>query len=134
MPRELVNPKELFDSVQYGYSHAALQHAGRTLHVAGQVGWNAKGELVGPGDLAQQTRQALANLKTVLAAAGARPADLVRLRTYVVKHTPDSLGVVLAEIKAFYGDAAPAPNTYLGVEALAVPGLLIEIEATAAIP
>lgn len=134
MSRELVNPPNLYNSVQYGFSHAALQHGGRTLHLAGQVAWNAKGDLVGEGDLAQQTRQVLENLKGVLTAVGARPTDLVRLRTYVVKHTPDKLGVVLGEIKAFYEGAEPAPNTYLGVEALALPELLVEIEAIAVIP
>ncbi|MFT3976499.1 MAG: RidA family protein [Sphingomonas bacterium] len=75
----------------------------------------------------------LANLRAVLAAAGATPADIVRLRTYVVDHTPDKLGVVLPEIGAFYEGATPAPNTFLGVAALALPDFLVEIEAIAAV-
>lgn len=69
----------------------------------------------------------------MLAEAGVTPADIVRLRTYVVNHSPDKLGVVLPEIGAFYGDATPAPNTFIGVAALALPDFLIEIEATASI-
>ena len=86
---------------------------------------------MGAGDLTAQTRHALANLRQVLASAGATPADVVRLRTYVVNHTPDKLGPVCAEIAAFYGDAAPAANTFIGVQALALPDFLIEIEADA---
>lgn len=133
MTNRKINPEGLYDAVGYGFSHAALQENGRTLHLAGQVGWDADCNIVGPGDLAAQTRQALANLKAVLAEVGATPADIVRLRTYVVDHTPDKLGIVLPEIGAFYGDALPAPNTFIGVATLALPDFLIEIEATAAI-
>lgn len=133
MTNTRLNPPGLYDSVGFGFSHAALQESGRTLHLAGQVAWDKQGALVGAGDLAAQTRQVLANLKIVLAAAGATPADVVRLRTYVVDHTPDKLGVVLPEIGAFFADALPAPNTFLGVATLALPDFLIEIEATAAL-
>lgn len=133
MANTRINPDGLYDAVGYGFSHAALQTSGKTLHLAGQVGWDANCNVVGGDDLGKQTRQALANLKVVLAAAGATPADIVRLRTYVVSHSPEKLGVVLPEVTAFYDGATPAPNTFIGVQALALPDFLIEIEATAAI-
>ena len=133
MTHQRINPDALYDAVSYGFSHATLQDGGRTLHLAGQVAWDADCNVVGAGDLAAQTRQALANLKTVLAAVGAKPADVVRLRTYVVDHSPDKLGVVLPEIGAFYEGSMPAPNTFIGVQSLALPDFLIEIEATAAL-
>ena len=126
-----VNPEELYNSVVYGFSHAAVSEGGRMLHLAGQVAWDANRELVGGGDLAAQARQCLANLRAVLESEGAGPADLVRLRTYVVDHTPDKIGPVMGEIMAFYGDTTPAPNTWIGVPALAMPEFLIEIEGTA---
>lgn len=128
-----INPATLYESTQFGFSHAVEQNGGRTLHLSGQVAWNGKGEIVGAGDLAAQTRQALANLKTVLAEVGATPADIVRLRTYVVDHSPDKLGPVIGELMAFYGGATPAANTFIGVQALALPDFLVEIEATAAL-
>jgi enamine deaminase RidA (YjgF/YER057c/UK114 family) len=70
----------------------------------------------------------------VLAEVGATPDNVVRLRTYVVDHSPEKLGVFLPEIGAFYGSATPAPNTVVGVAALALPDFLIEIEAVAALP
>lgn len=133
MPNDKINPAGLYDAVSYGFSHAAVQQGGRTLHCAGQVAWDKDGAVVGAGDLAAQTRQALANLKAVLAEAGATPADIVRLRTYVVDHSPDKLGPVLGEVGAFYEGATPAPNTFIGVAALALPDFLVEIEATAAL-
>jgi len=131
MRTEKVNPPELYESVSYGFSHAARQRCGSVLQLAGQVAWDKDGKLVGPDDLAAQTRQALSNIRTVLAAAGASPADVLGLRTYVVNHSPEKLGPVLAEIAQFYGKAVPAPNSFIGVSALALPEFLVEIEATA---
>jgi enamine deaminase RidA (YjgF/YER057c/UK114 family) len=133
MTRTAVNPESLYPTVPFGFSHAVEQTGGHTLHLAGQVAWDRECNLVGGDDVIAQTRQVLANLKVVLAAAGATPADVVRLRTYVVNHTPDKLGPICAEIAAFYGDALPAANTFIGVQALALPDFLIEIEATAAL-
>jgi enamine deaminase RidA (YjgF/YER057c/UK114 family) len=133
MKRELINPPTMYNSVQFGFSHGALQRGGATVHLAGQVAWDAQGKLVGAGDLAAQTRQALQNLRSVLAAVGGTPADIVRVRTYVVNHSPDKLGPVLGELGAFYGGTPPAPNTFIGVQALALPDFLVEIEATAVI-
>lgn len=135
MAIERINPARLYDSLRFGFSHATLQRpGGSTVHLAGQVAWDAQANLVGAGDLGAQTRQALANLKEVLASVGCTPADIVRLRTYVVDHSPDKLGVVLGEIGAFYGSAVPAPNTFIGVAALALPDFLVEIEAIAEVP
>lgn len=133
MKIDRINPATLYNSLQYGFSHATLQEGGRTLHLAGQVAWDRAGQVVGGSDLAAQTRQALENLRLVLADVGAKPANIVRLRTYVVNHDPGKLGIVLPEIGAFFGGAAPPPNTYIGVASLALPDFLIEIEATAVV-
>jgi enamine deaminase RidA (YjgF/YER057c/UK114 family) len=133
MRAERINPSSLYNSVQFGFSHAVRQKGGDTLHLAGQVAWDKEGKLVGAGDLVLQTRQALANLREVLKSVGAGPADVVRLRTYVVNHSPDKLGPVLGEVGAFYEGATPAANTFIGVQALALPDFLIEIEATAVV-
>jgi len=131
MTVERVNPAGLYDSLQYGFSHASVSTEGKLLHMAGQVAWDKDHNTVGGSDLAAQARQCLANLSTVLADHGLTPADLVRIRTYVVDHTPDKIGPVAGELMAFYGDVMPAPNTWIGVQALALPDFLIEIEATA---
>lgn len=132
MPDRL-NPPDLYTSVEFGFSHAVVSRGGTTVHCSGQVAWDRDHTLVGEGDLAAQAQQALTNLKAVLAAAGAGPQHVVRLRTYIVDHTPDKLGTIAPAMMAFYGDVLPAANTVVGVPALALPGFLIEVEATAVI-
>ena len=133
MSRKAINPESLYPSVHFGFSHATESVDGRMIHLAGQVAWDAKGELVGEGDVGSQAKQALENLKLVLADVGATPADVVRLRTYIVDHKPEYLEPVCGAIAEFYGEELPAANTLIGVQSLALPGLLIEIEATAQI-
>lgn len=126
-----VNPSTMYDSLAFGFSHASVSEGGRMLHLAGQVAWDKDQNVVGGDDLAAQAKQAFRNLRDVLASQGASPADLVRIRTYVVNHSPDKLEAVAGEMMAFYGDAIPAPNTWIGVQALALPEFLIEVEGTA---
>ena len=129
-----VNPDTMYNSLAFSFSHGSISDGGRMLHLAGQVAWDKDQNVVGGDDLAAQTRQALANLREVLVSQGASPADLVRIRTYVVNHSPDKLEAVAGEMMAFYGDAMPAPNTWIGVQALALPDFLIEVEGTAILP
>jgi enamine deaminase RidA (YjgF/YER057c/UK114 family) len=131
MTHTTINPETMYNAIQFGFSHAVESTGRRTLHLAGQVAWDDAGELVGPGDLKAQCAQVFRNLKKVLKEAGAAPADVVRLRTYVVDYSPDKLEVIGPALAAFYGDSLPAANTLLGVASLAMPDFLIEVEATA---
>ena len=113
------------------YTHVVRSSGSRLLHIAGQVARDAAGQTVGEGDFPAQLRQALANLRACLAAGGATLADVASIRTYIphydaVTHLP-TLREALSET---FGDALPA-NTLLGIEALALPELLVEIEALA---
>jgi len=128
-----INPQDMYDSVQYGFSHAVAHRGKKTIELAGQVAWDADCNLVGEGDLAAQAKQVFQNLRQVLAVAGAGPADVVRLRTYIVDYTPDMLDVIGSEIAAFYDGAVPAANTLIGVQSLALPGFMIEVEAVAVV-
>ncbi|WP_412049560.1 RidA family protein [Hoeflea sp. Naph1] len=131
MKREAVNPTTMYNATQFGFSHAVASEGRRMLHLAGQVAWDKDNNLVGSGDLRAQAAQAFANLKEVLAAEGASAANVVRLRTYVVNYSPDQLEIIGPAIGVFYGDVIPAANTLIGVQCLAMPDFLIEIEATA---
>lgn len=133
MARETINPQSMYLSLQYSFSHATKTHGQTTIHCAGQVAWDREGRLVGEGDLAAQARQALNNLKTVLAEAGATPADVVRMRTYVVDHKPEYLEIIGRAVDQFYAEELPAANTLVGVQSLALPEFLIEIEVTAVV-
>jgi enamine deaminase RidA (YjgF/YER057c/UK114 family) len=104
----------------------------RMVFVAGQVAEDGKGDLVAPGDLAGQARQAFANLGRALAAAGARPEQVTKLTIYVVGHRPEYLPDVSAARIAVFGDHRPA-DTIVGVQTLAEAGRLIEVDAMAVV-
>lgn len=134
MSKDFINPDALYNSVEMGFSHAVKSDGSVTLHCSGQVAWDKDQNIVAEGDVGGQARQALANLKVVLEAAGATIGDIVQLRTYVVNHNPSLLEPIGRAIGEFYAGATPAANTLIGVQALALPEFLIEIEATAKLP
>jgi enamine deaminase RidA (YjgF/YER057c/UK114 family) len=130
MNLELINPEEL--PTPESYTHVVAATGRRLVFVAGQVADDAYGNLVGPGDLAAQARQAFANVGRSLAAAGAGPEQVARITIYVVHHRPEYLPDISAARIAVFGDHKPA-DTLLGVETLAQPGYLIEVDAIAVV-
>jgi enamine deaminase RidA (YjgF/YER057c/UK114 family) len=130
MALELVNPEDL--PTPESYTHVIVATGSRLVFVAGQVAEDADGNLVAHGDLAGQARQAFANVGRALAAAGAGPEQVARITIYVVGHRPEYLPDISAARIAVFGDHKPA-DTVVGVEALAEPGRLIEVEALAVV-
>jgi len=130
MTLELINPEELPTPASYTQVVAAT--GSRLVFVAGQVAVDAQGNLVGSGDLAAQARQAFANVGRSLAAAGAGPKQVARITIYVVHHRPEYLLEISEARIAVFGDHKPA-DTIVGVETLAEPGYLIEVEAIAVV-
>lgn len=111
-----------------GYSEAvAVVFEGlKTIHVSGQVGEGS--------DLESQMRSALSNLKEVLGKAGASMEDVVKMNTYIVDYGPQSLETFREVRKELLGDSDMPASTLVGVESLALPDWLIEIEAVAVLP
>jgi len=131
MPKEYLNPPSLFDSQAVGFSQAVAASGSRTLYLSGQTAWDEHRQLVGGADLATQTRQALRNIKTIVEAGGGSLMDVVSLRIYIVDYVPEKADAVSGALReTFPGPVKPA-TTWIGVAALADPGFLIEIEATA---
>jgi enamine deaminase RidA (YjgF/YER057c/UK114 family) len=128
MTLELINPPDL--STPDSYTQVAVATGSRLVFVAGQLADDPQGNLVAPGDLAAQARQAFANVGRALAAAGARPDQVARITIYVVDHRPEYLPQISQARIAVFGDHKPA-DTIVGVETLAEPGYLIEVEAIA---
>lgn len=115
-----------------GYSNG-IEARGRMIFIAGQVAFGPDVSIVG-GDIAAQTRQALANIVSVLACAGATPRHVVRMTWYVVdmnayRREQASIGEAYRSIM---GTHFPA-MTLVGVAGLVEPGALVEIEATAVV-
>ena len=89
--------------------------------------------MVGKGDLRAQAEKASANLVAALKAAGATAADVVKMNTYVVNYKADDYRIVREERARIFPAENPPASTLIGVQALAIDGLLIEIEAVAAV-
>ncbi|MGH8153974.1 MAG: RidA family protein [Rhodanobacteraceae bacterium] len=130
MPRQAINPETLYDSRRI-YSQAIRTTSNTVLHCAGQIAVDQDGKLVGRGDVVAQARQDLANVGKLLAEAGATPADVARIRIYVVNHKTEFLEPISAEIAKFFGDVPLPASTWVGVASLARPEYLVEIEVTA---
>jgi enamine deaminase RidA (YjgF/YER057c/UK114 family) len=130
MPLELINPDEL--PTPESYTQVVAATGSRLVFVAGQVADDGQGNLVGAGDLAVQARQAFSNVGRALAAAGARPEQVTKITIYVVGHRPEYLPIISEARIAFFGDHKPA-DVLLGVETLAEPGYLIEVDAFAVV-
>jgi len=130
MKRTPINPWPW--SLKLGYHQAEiLEQTNRQLNCAGQTAVDAEGNPQHPEDMRKQIILALDNLETVLGAADMDLANITRVIIYTtdvdeaMKHF-DVLGSRFGPLKA-----AP-PMTLLGITRLALPGLMFEIEATAA--
>lgn len=101
---------------------------GNLLYTSGQIPLTAEGELV-TGDIVAQTHQVFANLKAVLAAAGAGLNNVVKV-TVFVKDIND-FGTINDIYAEYFGDHRPARSL---VEVARLPkDVSLEIELVAAL-
>ena len=130
MQRTAVNPWTW--SLAFGYAQGQLvQGATRHLTCAGQTAVDTNGAPQHPGDMRGQLALALANLEAVLQAADMGLANLTRLTIYATDVDAALQNFDLLGMRMGPAGAMP-PMTLLGVSRLALPPLMIEIEATAA--
>ena len=118
------------------YSQAVKVSAGSLLYVAGQVGVDSQGNLVGRGDVAAQTGQVFRNIGAVLAGAGTSFANVVEFTTYLVGR--DSIQPFIEARSRLFPTLYPSgdypPNTLLVISGLVNEDMLVEIKAVAALP
>ena len=129
-----IQPPDLFVSEPLGFSQIVASPPGTLLSLSGQGAFDASFKLVGEGDLGAQADQALHNIDRALAAADASREHLTSLRIYVVDYQPEQAIELGKRLGAYFGDAPPPAQTLIGVQALGMPGMLIEIEAMAVVP
>ncbi len=108
---------------------APATKVGNMVFVSGQTGTNNNGLVT--GTVHEQTQQTFKNLETILQAAGATMADVVKITCFLVRAS-DYKGYAEERLKAFPADSQPASSTLI-VKALARPEFLVEIEAIAVI-
>ena len=126
MSIQRINPNTLMTP---GAPYHAVVRKGNVVTTAGQIAFDAQGNLVGEGDIAAQTRQTLENVKNALEGAGATLDDVVKTTVFITDFANfKAMNEVYGE---FFGDSLPARST-VGVQ-LALPTLLVEIEAMAVV-
>jgi enamine deaminase RidA (YjgF/YER057c/UK114 family) len=131
LERRAISPWSWQDAFGFAQAHETTR-SGRTIYCAGQAAVDEDGRPLHAGDMRRQLVRALDNLEVVLHAADAQLADVVRL-TYYTTDVPalfDAWDLITERLAA--NDSRPA-STLLGVQALAFPELVIEIEATAVV-
>ena len=103
----------------------------RIVHVSGQTAVDTAGKVVGSTHL-DQSREAWRNLKAALEAAGATINDVAKITIYVVDYSWDAVEALTTAATEVFGGPPPlTANTLVGISALWLPGLLVEIEAVA---
>jgi enamine deaminase RidA (YjgF/YER057c/UK114 family) len=128
---QVIHPKDW--ALTKGFSNGVAAQ-GRQVFVAGQIGWNARQEIVSD-DFVAQVEQALRNIVAILAEAGAGPEHLVRLTWYITDKRAylartKEVGEVYQRV---IGRHYPA-MTLVQVAALLEDRARVEIEATAVVP
>ena len=135
LQRTVVNPAQAPQPLG-AYSNAVRVKAGELVYIAGQVGVDARGNLVGKGDVQAQTRQIFENLGQVLASVGASFSNVVEFTTYLVGR--ESVQPFMAARTELFPQLFPEqdypPNTLLIVNGLVREEFLVEIKAMAALP
>jgi enamine deaminase RidA (YjgF/YER057c/UK114 family) len=125
-----INPESLHSNP--AFSWAVRVPAGTdTVYVGGQNGVGSDGKVVGTGML-EQARQALANLRTCLDAAGADVTDVVKWTIFYVDGADVQEGI--AAFGEFWPRQSPPPViSVIKVSGVGPPGAVVEIDAVAAV-
>jgi reactive intermediate/imine deaminase len=127
MPKTVLRPKNLEFQPRPSFPYSPGAKGGSYVFTAGQVAWDAAGEVIGLGDVRAQTVQTLNNVKSVLAEGGAGLGDVLKCTVYL-KDIADfqAMNEVFA---SFFPADPPARTTVQAL--LAEPEMLVEIEAIA---
>lgn len=130
MPIQHINPPELFDSSPAGFSQMIIVGSDpSSIHMSGQVAWNAKKEIIGERDLFRQVVQSLRNIETALGYANASLRNVVALKIYIRQDEIHDSSAISRGLLEVFGDALPCA-TWIGVPCLAREEFLVEIEPT----
>ncbi len=128
---QFINPPAIHKPT--GYTHAVKTGGCELVFVSGQVALDPKGEVAGQGDFARQAEQVFHNLEEVLRASGTGFKNVVKMNTYVVGLTPERLQEIRTLRAKFLSAENPPASTLIGVQALARPEFLLEVEAVACV-
>lgn len=112
------------------HHYVRVDNPGTLIFLSGQLSRDSEGEMVGPGDMAEQTRQAIRNMATVLHASGGSLQSIAAITVYTTDMR-EFQKIVDARME-FFTEELPT-STIVEVNHLSEPGLLIEMQAIAVI-
>ncbi len=132
-PMRVINSPDIWQPRGRGFSMACAQPGdGEVIRFTGQVSWDADENIVGKGDVREQTRQCFRNIKALLASVGGQMQDLVEITTYFTDRSQ------LADIQQvrleFLSPETPPVSTSVMVAGLGHPDFLVELTPIAVIP
>lgn len=131
--KQVINPSDLFNSNNYGFSQIIMTPPGRLVFISGQVAWDENENITGKGDLEVQTRKSIENLERAMTAVGGSLQDIVMLRIYRVNYVKEDGPVIGKVLLEKFGSTSPPASTWVSVNGLANEDFMIEIEAQAVI-
>lgn len=122
-------PEGVWDSSVFGFSQAVkVRETQEVVYISGQTAFDSQGQLEGEDDIEVQVRSSFENVKRIVEAAGGATDNIVKLTVYFLDL--DALEQYTAILGEYFPKDPPS-QTVVEVSRLALPGLLVEIEATA---
>lgn len=129
MAVQFLNPDTLMKSPAFSQV-VTTSGSGKTIYIGGQNSVNAKGEVIGKGDIAAQTEQVMLNIQNALTAAGASFKDIIKMTIYITQGQDIRKGFEASQ--RFFKDNENQPViTALFVAGMGNPDYLLEVEAVA---
>jgi enamine deaminase RidA (YjgF/YER057c/UK114 family) len=131
---EHINPPELSNwSALFSQIVVADGSPLRIVVTSGQVGVDADQKIAGDGGFQAQVEQAFTNLAVAVSAGGCSPRNVAKLTIYVVGYEPAKAGAIRDAVAKHFGPGPLPACTLIGVQALARPEFLVEVEALAVV-
>ena len=130
----IINPESLGKPLGQ-YSQITRVKASEFLYIAGQVGTDRVGNIIGADDFDAQCAQVFANIRAALESCGAGWGNVVEFTTYLVhsQDIPKFMQYRLREFPRMFANGAYPPNTLLMIDRLVKEAFLIEVQAVAAL-
>jgi len=134
MQHKCINPANVFNTLQYGFSQAVETTGTRQLFLSGQVAVDENENTVA-GGIREQTRKSVENIEKILNAAGGNLNHISVLRIYIKQGAdrPQDQAAIAEVLLEMFGEHKPA-SSWIIVTGLSLPEWLIEIEAQAVLP
>ena len=130
----IINPESLGKPLGQ-YSQITRVKASEFLYIAGQVGTDRAGNIIGADDFDAQCAQVFANIRAALESCGAGWGNVVEFTTYLVhsQDIPKFMEYRLREFPRMFGQGGYPPNTLLVIDRLVKESFLLEVQTVAAL-